>query len=109
MVHTPRHNPAPPELIRNQKKWTERYRGICTGSRQGDWATARAREVLRPAECVYCERILDLKRELAIDHYVAKKVDDQRCFDWDNLLPSCHTCNGAKGEEKPRRPGAESR
>jgi hypothetical protein len=79
MVHTPRHHPAPPELIRNQKEWTDRFCKICAGEKHGNWATGQAHRVIRKAvhpiahgKCIYCERVLELKRDLEVDQHRKK-------------------------------------
>lgn len=59
-------------------------------------------------KCAYCER--DCKAE--IEHYRPKKrvAEDKThpgyywlCYEWSNLLPSCHDCNtaGGKGSQFP--------
>ena len=33
-----------------------------------------------------------------IEHYVSRKVDPGRAFEWENLLPACEVCNRSKGD-----------
>jgi uncharacterized protein (TIGR02646 family) len=43
-------------------------------------------------KCAYCEWPLD-KTTLRIEHFRPKKFYPKQCFEWNNLLPSCETCN----------------
>jgi len=106
MVHTPRTSAAPPELLKNGKRWTARWQSACASSKSCDWATATAKKVLRAAlrglalgKCIYCESALEVSGYLEIDHYVAKTVAPERAFEWLNLLPACRRCNNAKGQQ----------
>lgn len=48
-------------------------------------------------KCAYCE--CDLKEEskyMEVEHFEDKKHNPDKVMEWDNLLPSCKRCNGAK-------------
>jgi len=106
MVHIPRHSPAPSTLLANKTAWTNRWKGISASKAKGDWATKKARKLLKEAlrpltygKCAYCESILDARTEPEIEHYVAKSISPNLAFEWNNLLPACHGCNNAKGDQ----------
>jgi uncharacterized protein (TIGR02646 family) len=106
MVRTPRRAPEPAELTANRALWTARYLRIHQGHASGDWATDKAKRILKPhlyalahGKCVYCESALDVTAALEIDHYHPKSVCPNEILTWTNLLPACSKCNGAKGEE----------
>jgi uncharacterized protein (TIGR02646 family) len=101
MVHTPRTLPPPPQLVKHGGRWTTRFQA----GPKGDWATSRAKKVLRTAlrelaygKCVFCESALEVTTYLEIEHYIAKTVTPALAFEWTNLLPACRLCNNAKGE-----------
>jgi uncharacterized protein (TIGR02646 family) len=109
MVRTPRHLPAPRELVQSKAQWTHRWGEICVGRKKGDWATKGAKSVLKRAllrlahgKCAFCEGTLGSQGYLQIEHYVAKTVDPSLTFEWTNLLPACAPCNGAKGHQDHR-------
>lgn len=106
MVQTPRHHPAPRRLVQNKTRWTQRWGEIRAGPKKGDWATKRAKSILKRAllrlaygKCAFCEGALGAQAGLQIEHYVAKTVDPSLTFEWSNLLPACPLCNGAKGNQ----------
>lgn len=52
---------------------------------------------LSNGKCAYCE--CDLKEEskyMEVEHFEDKANNPNKVMDWDNLLPSCKRCNGAK-------------
>ncbi|MBV9760462.1 MAG: TIGR02646 family protein [Acidobacteriaceae bacterium] len=106
MVHTPRHCEAPAELLARRSRWTDRLKKVLEGKRPDDWATKRAKQLLRPilyelahGKCVYCEGALDVTSDSHIEHYISRAVDPDQAFDWMNLLPGCSKCNIAKGAQ----------
>jgi uncharacterized protein (TIGR02646 family) len=106
MVRTTRRAPEPVELAANRDRWTTRFLRIHQGHTSGDWATPKAKRLLKPhlhalahGKCVYCESALDVTSALEIDHYHPKSVYPNDILTWTNLLPACSKCNGAKGEE----------
>src|SRR5712692_2433423 len=96
MVRTPRHHPAPAELVRHRGEWTHRWK-----DRRGtDWATPTAKRILRRhlkrlahGKCVYCEGKLGKTTYVEIEHYTAKTVAPELAFEWTNLFPACRLCN----------------
>lgn len=53
--------------------------------------------ILSNSKCVYCE--CGLKEEskyMEVEHFEDKKHNPDKVLYWDNLLPSCKRCNGAK-------------
>ena len=105
MIHTPRRTSAPIGLLRHEQRWTARFARICAGEYTGDWATRRAKKVIRDSlltithgKCIYCESTLGVTSELNVEHYIAKSVRPEISFEWTNLLPACRLCNGEKGE-----------
>jgi uncharacterized protein (TIGR02646 family) len=106
MIHTPRRTAAPAKLLRYRHKWSARFSQICTGDRQGEWATPLAKKVIRESllamshgKCVYCESALGVTSEAHIEHYHARMLRQEAAFEWSNLLPACGICNGSKAAE----------
>ncbi len=106
MIRTPRRSPAPRHLVAYRKKWTDRYKRIRSDGGSRDWATATAKRILREAlyglahgKCVFCESALGVTSYFEIEHYTARTVDCEQCFEWTNLLPACRVCNGSKGNQ----------
>ena len=90
-------------LVQKQRAWTERWLSIQRKERKGEWATRRAREILRDPlgrmshrKCTYCEYYFGRGSRLEIEHYISRFEDPNRVFEWTNLLPACQLCNGAK-------------
>lgn len=77
---------------------------------QKDWLTVKAHF---DHQCVYC----DSPRQLVMDHAVPLSVKNLGEHKLGNLVPSCHQCNSAKGEQRyddflraqPDRAAAEDR
>ena len=49
-------------------------------------------------KCAYCE--CDLRKEsnyMEVEHFEDKNHNPDKVVIWNNLLPSCKKCNGAKG------------
>jgi uncharacterized protein (TIGR02646 family) len=107
MIHTPRRWDCPPELASNAERWTARWQRLRQHNpTRLDWATPKAKRVLKPVirelaygKCVFCEGALEAQGHLEIEHYFAKTLAPDRCFEWTNLLPACSKCNNAKGEQ----------
>jgi hypothetical protein len=94
MIRTPRRSPPPPALAVNRGKWTARFKQIRAANSQRDWATKVAKRALSKAlcglaqgKCVFCESPLGVSGDLEVEHYIAKTLDPDRCFEWMNLLP----------------------
>lgn len=48
-------------------------------------------------KCCYCEcKVTRQGVYVEVEHYVPKKIEPSSVLVWENLLPSCKTCNGAK-------------
>ena len=48
-------------------------------------------------KCAYCECLLDEESKyMEVEHFEDKKHNPDKVVEWDNLLPSCKKCNGAK-------------
>lgn len=48
-------------------------------------------------KCAYCESKLTVESKyMEVEHFVDKKNNPTKVLDWNNLLPSCKRCNGAK-------------
>lgn len=64
------------------------------------WNTAHIKEPLLNSshgKCSYCE--CDLTEEskyMEVEHFEDKKHNPDKVVNWENLLPSCKKCNGAK-------------
>jgi hypothetical protein len=64
------------------------------------WNTERIKEPLLTSsygKCSYCE--CDLTEEskyMEVEHFEDKKHNPEKVVIWENLLPSCKKCNGAK-------------
>jgi len=100
---------APAGLLRRQAAWTDRWRAIREGALQGEWATTSAKKLLREAllpvahgKCAFCESTLGVTSYPEIEHYAAKTLAPNLCFEWTNLLPACRRCNGAKADQEHR-------
>lgn len=49
-------------------------------------------------KCAYCECSLTTESNyMEVEHFEDKKHNPEKVVKWDNLLPSCKKCNGAKG------------
>jgi len=48
-------------------------------------------------KCAFCEGLLGSQAYPQIEHYVSRKIDPDRAFEWTNLLPVCQVCNTSKG------------
>lgn len=100
-----RRGPAPAELRKRQSAWTERWKRIRSQRLNAPWATDSAKTLLQTAldplahgKCAFCESTLGVTTYLEIEHYIAKSVNPEKTFEWENLLPACRLCNGAKGD-----------
>ena len=109
MVRTRPRPPAPALVTRKSAQWTARWRKMHAAGSRGDWATQAAKQALRDplhkmthGKCAYCEGQLDAQSFQQIDHYVSRKVDPDRVFEWRNLLPICQVCNVRKGHQDHR-------
>lgn len=98
-----RRGPPPSGLLRTV--WTRRWVAIHAGTQRGDWATPTAKRLLSAelrsltyGKCAFCESALGVTAYLEIEHYVAKTVDPDLAFDWENLFPICRLCNNAKSD-----------
>ena len=87
-----------------RKVWTARWETLFALQVRRDWATKDAKKLLRTTlkslahgKCVYCESRLATTSHIEIEHYIAKTVNPERAFDWNNLFPACRLCNGTKG------------
>lgn len=51
------------------------------------------------SKCAYCECPLDKDSNyMEVEHFADKKNNPHLVVDWDNLLPACKKCNGAKAD-----------
>jgi len=49
-------------------------------------------------KCAYCECNINVESNyLEVEHFEDKSSTPNKVVEWDNLLPSCKRCNGAKG------------
>ncbi|MGM0217660.1 HNH endonuclease [Enterococcus sp. AZ126] len=54
-------------------------------------------------KCVYCEAPLEVPGVyMEVDHFFPKSIYEDKVVEWDNLLPSCKTCNIKKGNHDPK-------
>lgn len=50
------------------------------------------------SKCAYCECKLNAESNyMEVEHFEDKESNPEKVVIWDNLLPSCKRCNGAKG------------
>jgi uncharacterized protein (TIGR02646 family) len=49
-------------------------------------------------KCAFCEGELGAQAYPQIEHYIARTVDPDRAFEWENLLPVCQICNRSKDQ-----------
>jgi uncharacterized protein (TIGR02646 family) len=104
MTRTRRRPVASTGLIRQRQVWSARWIDIHAGRKTGEWATRRAREILKVpileltcGKCVFCESPLEVQAFAQVEHYVARTVAPDLAFEWTNLLPVCPVCNTRKG------------
>jgi 5-methylcytosine-specific restriction endonuclease McrA len=109
----------PEKLITNRNSLTEEYKK----TNKPVWRKKYITETLFESsfgKCAYCgvslnyreqvpnfemdeEKQMDIKIEihennfLHIDHFIARKYDESKVVDWENLIPACPTCNYKKG------------
>lgn len=72
------------DLDRNKDVWNQPY-------------IKAALEQMSNTKCAYCE--CDLKKEsnyMQVEHFKPKSLFPTLVVEWDNLLPACQRCNGAK-------------
>lgn len=70
--------------------------------RWGDDEIRRALYSLGGGECAWCGGVLE--RGWPVDHYLPKTPFPRLSYLWENLLPSCGTCNDrVKGDYRPPR------
>jgi uncharacterized protein (TIGR02646 family) len=106
MVRTRPRPRTPVALARNKRTWTARWKEIDAANTGRDWATQTAKRALKKpllaltwGKCAFCEGLLGAQAYPQIEHYVSRKVDPDRAFEWRNLLPVCQVCNVSKGHE----------
>jgi len=104
MVRTRRRPKAPVALAQKKKAWRARWKEIVASGALRDWATQQAKNKLKTpllaltwGKCAFCEGQLGAQAYPQIEHYVSRKVDPSRVFEWKNLLPVCQICNRSKG------------
>jgi uncharacterized protein (TIGR02646 family) len=104
MVRTRRRPASPGALKLNKKAWTARWKKIVAASTGRDWATQTAKRALKEpllaltcGKCAFCEGMLGSQAYPQIEHYISRKIDPDRAFEWMNLLPVCQVCNTSKG------------
>jgi len=100
-----RRPPAPRELVEKQAAGTGRWKHNREDGRGEDWCPGSLRASLREAvhrlthgKCAFCERIIEIRYELEIEHYLPKSKYADLVLEWSNLFPACRYCNEAKGE-----------
>jgi uncharacterized protein (TIGR02646 family) len=105
MVRTRRRPGAPAALALNRKDWTERWKRIAAAGKGGDWATKKAKTALKTpllaltwGKCAFCEGRLGSQSYPQVEHYLSRRVDPDRAFEWKNLFPVCQMCNASKGD-----------
>jgi hypothetical protein len=55
------------------------------------------------SKCAYCESRLDEESKyMEVEHFEDKDTYPENVVKWENLLPSCKRCNGAKGTHDVR-------
>jgi uncharacterized protein (TIGR02646 family) len=59
---------------------------------KGEKTVVKALLLLYHEKCAYCERYIGLT-SIEIEHYRPKSKYYWLCYEWTNLLPSCHECN----------------
>lgn len=64
------------------------------------WNTAAIKEPLLNSshgKCAYCECLLTAESNyMEVEHFEDKSSHPDKVVEWENLLPSCKKCNGAK-------------
>lgn len=70
-------------------------------SRRAVWNIDALKQVLLDlshGKCAYCEARLGTESKyVEVEHFEPKEQYEEKVLLWDNLLPSCKRCNGAKG------------
>lgn len=95
-------------LANNKAAWTSNY--ISEISKLGSRAKAEAshyrhkdikRALLEETnkKCAYCESKFVHVTYGDVEHIVAKTIDPQLVYDWDNLTIACDRCNTNKGHQ----------
>ncbi len=72
-----------------KKVKSDLYRGL---DEKGDKIIVEALLKLYHNKCAYCERFIGIT-SIEIEHYRPKGTYYWLCYEWTNLLPSCHYCN----------------
>ena len=105
MVRIRRRPRAPAALAQNKLAWTAKREKVVASGTADDWATQKAKKALKKpllamtwGKCAFCEGRLGAQAYAQIEHYVSRKVDPGRAFEWENLLPACEVCNRSKGD-----------
>lgn len=93
--------PKPSEMT---DEWVNRNtQTYLLDSNKAVWKANFIRNAIRQmgrGKCAYCELKLDNRESkyLTIDHFKPRAIFPDLVLEWDNLLPSCQTCNRVKGK-----------
>ena len=94
---------SPPKELTAEKvaKFTKQYQEKGTAVWQKPYIKERLMEMSHQ-KCAYCESPLvpAESQYMEVEHFWPKKPFSNKVVEWENLLPSCKTCNGKKGEHR---------
>jgi uncharacterized protein (TIGR02646 family) len=95
--------PKPEQLTEEfQRDRTERFKS--TG--ESVWNIPWLKDALlnmSHGKCCYSEtRLGEESKYVEVEHFVPKSIAPELVLEWGNLLPSCKTCNGTKGDHDTR-------
>lgn len=103
----------PPNILKeNKEKWTNnlidavkkygKYSNIPKEEREKLLKFYRSKEIQEAlssssfGKCAFCECIPSESGNLEVEHFAPKSIYYDLAFEWDNFLPVCRKCNGAK-------------
>jgi uncharacterized protein (TIGR02646 family) len=106
-MHKVQRNEAPLELIEKDREWKEQLR--TNPDLKPNWEqfsrTTLKKKVLKQLKsmyggcCCYCEGEPSSVSYAEIEHFKAKSIFPELCYDYSNLHFSCKRCNLAKSDE----------
>ncbi|CAM4175765.1 TIGR02646 family protein [Acinetobacter dispersus] len=114
MIKLSRAEEVPQILIDNQTKWTDNllalvaqhgtYKDIPKDIKEAALKHYRHQDIkdvlfgTTSNKCAFCESFPADSGNIEVEHFNPKSLYPNQAFEWNNFLPSCRKCNGAKDD-----------